>query len=208
MTFSGRDTLRGGKLQPSYDNLTKGTGVTPGAVAVARVGMGPSDQQRVEPIGANAAVVRVGGKPARTEVDLEPQATTAGIAAMGARAAGEKAARLYLALESVRGSAPSPLIEVYVNLPQGADPQSHPELHAGSLTLFGLNVASQRDGDHGGNGLGYTLDITELAHRLTKAHNFDPNHLSVTIVPGEQVSEDKPITVEKISVLKRSGVVG
>lgn len=207
MTFTGRDTLRGGKLHPSYDDLTKGTGVTPGEVAVARVSMGPSHRQTVEPIGANSAVVRVGGKPERTEVGLQPQAARAGIAAMGATAPGNEVARLYLALESVRGSAPSPLIEVYVNVPEGADPQSHPELHAGSLTLFGLNVASEPDGDHGGNGLGYTLDITDLARRLTEAGNFDPNQLRVTLVPGEQVSDDKPITVERISVLKRTGVV-
>jgi tyrosinase len=207
ITFTGRDTLRGGRLHPTYDNLTKGTGVTPGAVAVARVGMGPADRQRVEPIGANSEVVRVGGQPAITGVDLEPQAAAAGVAAMGATARGQEVTRLYLALESVRGSAPSPLLEVYVNLPEGADPQAHPELHAGSLTLFGLDVASQPDGDHGGNGLGYTLDITDLARRLEQAGGFDPNHLRVTLVPGEQISADNPITVDRISVLKRTGVV-
>jgi tyrosinase len=207
MTFTGRDTLRGGKLEPTYDNLTKGTGLVPGAVAVARVGMGPSDQQKVEPIGANSALISVGGKPATTQVDLEPRAAASGVAAMGATEPGTEVARFYLALESVRGSAPSPLIEVYVNLPEGADPEAHPELHAGSITLFGLNVASEPDGGHGGNGLGYTLDITDLAQRLEKAGNFDPTHLRVTLVPGEQVTDDKPITVDKISVLKRTGIV-
>ena len=207
MTFTGRDTLRGGVLQPTYDSLSKGTGLIPGAVAVARVKMGPSSQQRVEPIGANSAVVRVGGKPERTQIDLEPQATAAGVAAMGATRPGQEVARLYLALESVRGSAPAPLLEVYVNLPEGADPQAHPDLHAGSITLFGLNVASEPDGSHAGNGLGYTLDITDLAKRLEQAGGFDPNHLRVTLVPGEQITDDKPITVDRISVLKRSGIV-
>jgi tyrosinase len=207
MTFTGRDTLRGGRLQPTYDNLIKGTGLTPGAVAVARVRMGPSNQQRVEPIGANAAVVRVGGAPANTLVALEPQAAAAGVTTMRATQPGQEVSRLYLALESVRGSAPAPLLEVYVNLPEGADPQAHPELHAGSLTLFGLNVASQPDGGHGGNGLGYTLDITELAKRLEQARNFDLSHLRVTLVPGEGITDNKPITVDKISVLKRSGIV-
>jgi tyrosinase len=207
MTFTGRDTLRGGKLHPKYDDLTKGTGVVPGAAAVARVGMGAPDQQRVEPIGANAAVVKVGALPARTQLELEPQATAAGVAAMGAKQPGTEVSRLYLALENVRGSLPSPLLDVYVNLPEGADPQSHPERHAGGITLFGLNVASASDGDHGGNGLGYTLDITDLAKRLTEAGDFDPTHLRVTLVPGEQISNDKPITIDRISVLKRSGIV-
>jgi tyrosinase len=208
LNFTGRDTLKGGSLHPTYDNLTRGTGVEPGARAVARVGMGAPETQKVEPIGANADVVSVGAAPADTSVALEPEAATRSFAAMGATEPGEEVARLYLALESVRGEAPSPLLEVYVNLPAGADPESHPDHHAGSLTLFGLNVASAPDGGHGGNGLGFTLDITELAQRLESQGNFDAGRLRVTLVPGEGVTADKPVTVERISVLKRTGQVG
>lgn len=119
LTFSGRDTLRNGRLHRSYDDLTKGTGVTPGAQAMARVSMGAPEQQVIEPIGANAAAVRVGGTPVASRVDLDSQATASGFAAMKATAPGTAVSRLYLALESVRGTAPSPLLEVYVNLPEG-----------------------------------------------------------------------------------------
>jgi tyrosinase len=207
INYTGRDTLPGGKFQPTYDDLTKGTGSAAGAGGLARVSMGASEQQKVEPIGANSAVISVGAKPAGTRVNLEPGAAAAGVASMGATQPGQEVTRFYLALESVRGSAPAPLLEVYVNLPDGADPEAHPDLHAGSITLFGLNVASKPDGGHGGNGLGYTLDITDLAQRLEKAGKFDPTHLRVTLVPGEQISDDKPVTIDKISVLKRSGIV-
>lgn len=205
--FSSRDTLRDGVFQRSYDDLLKGTDVSPGVETVARVAMGAPELQSVEPIGANAAVVRIGAAPARTQIDLEPAAASASVVAMGATAPGSEITRLYLALESVRGSAPSPLLEVYINLPDGADPLQHSERHAGSLTLFGLNVASKPDGGHGGNGLGYTIDITDLARRLEQEGDFDPSHLRVTLVPGEQISDDKPVTVERISVLKRTGIV-
>ncbi|WP_085583641.1 MULTISPECIES: tyrosinase family protein [unclassified Pseudomonas] len=207
VTFSGKDTLKGGKYHRTYDDLSIGTGVKPGVQAVARVNMGSPTTQKVQPIGANADVVKVGGAPVQTRIDLEPTATAKGMATMGATATGQEVTRLYLALDSVRGSAPSPLLHVYVNLPPDADPAQHPERQAGSLTLFGLNVASQDDGPHAGGGLGYTIDITDLAQRLTDAGDFDPQHLRVTLVPGEQVSDDEPITVERISVLKRSGVV-
>ncbi|WP_035644431.1 tyrosinase family protein [Bradyrhizobium sp. ORS 285] len=207
ISFGGADTLKGGKFHPTYDDLTKGTGLVPGGVAVARVGMGPSHQQSVEPIGANASVVSVGSTAASSLVTLEPRATAAGVAAMGATTPGQTVTRLYLALESVRGNAPAPQLDVYVNLPDGADPDAHPELHAGNLTLFGLNVASRPDGRHGGNGLGYTLDITDLAQRLQQAGGFDPTNIRVTLVPGEHVSDAQPITVDKISVLKRVGTV-
>jgi tyrosinase len=207
VTFTSKDTLKGGKFYRPYDDLVSGTGVTPGAIAVARVNMGSPTQQTVLPIGANTTAVKVGGASVDTHIDLEPTAAAKSMATMGAKTPGKEVARLYLSLESVRGSAPSPLLDVYVNLPDGADPALNADRLAGSLTLFGLNVASQTDGHHAGTGLGYTIDITDLAQRLTDAGDFDPNHLRVTLVPGEQISDEEPVTVERISVLKRSGVV-
>jgi NAD(P)-dependent dehydrogenase (short-subunit alcohol dehydrogenase family) len=81
---------------------------------------------------------------------------------MGATAAGEAVSRFYLALDAVRGSAPSPALGVYLNIPDGDAPDGHPELLAGGVTMFGLSVASDPNGEHGGAGLGYTLDITDL----------------------------------------------
>lgn len=94
-----------------------------------------------------------------------------------------------------------------MNVPDGADPHDHPELRAAGLTLFGLNVASKPDGAHGGNGLGYALDITDVAQKLAASGGFDPDHLRVTLVPGKGVSESKPVTVDRIAVLKRTGTV-
>ena len=205
--FTSMDTLRGGKHHPNYDDLSKGTGVKPGVAAVGQVPMGASELQKVEPIGANDAQVRVGSVAAQTQVQLDPAAANKGVATMGATTPGHEVSRLYIALESVRGSAPSPQLDVYVNLPDGEAPQEHPDLRVASLTLFGLAVASRPDDGHGGNGLGYTIDITEIAQKLTSAGDFDPQKLRVTLVPGEQISDEKPITVERISVLKRSGVV-
>lgn len=205
--FTSRDTLLHGKFYRGYDDLVKGTGLKPGAEAVARVAMGSPNSQSVETIGANGEVIRVGAVPQRTFVDLQAATAAAGVAAMGATIPGEVVSRFYLALESVRGNAPSPLLEVYVNLPADGGPMLAEDRHAASLTLFGLNVASDPDGTHGGNGLSYTIDITELAQRLQAEGDFDPSQLRVTLVPGEQVSDERPITVDRVTVLKRSGTV-
>jgi tyrosinase len=208
IAFTARDTLRNGRFHRKYDNLTAGTGVQPGATGVTRVGMGPPDQQKVAPIGANAAAVTVGSAGTKTSVALDRVAAGTAVTAMGATTPGAQVVRLYLALEGIRGTVPSPLLHVYVNLPAGADADAHPELLAGSLSLFGIEVASATGGDHAGNGLGFTIDITELAGRLEQAGGFDPDHLRVTLVPGEGISDEAPVTVDKISVLKRSGTVG
>lgn len=205
--FSARDTLKGGALYPTYDDLTKGTGVTPGGPLLARIGMGPADEQTVEVIGASPAVVTVGQEAVAAPVDLEPQAAAASVAAMGETRAGEEVSRLYLALEAIRGAAPSPVLDVFVNLPDGAGPQEGDDRRAGRITLFGLDVASEPDGEHGGNGLGYTLDITDLATRLEASGDLDPEKLRVTLAPVEGITDDMPVTVERIAVLKRTGVV-
>jgi tyrosinase len=206
--FTSKDTLPGGTLHRDYDDLTKGTGVTPGAEMPNAISMGSSYQQRVEPIGANAAAVRVGAAPAPTIVALEPAAAADGVSSMGAKTTGEKVTRIYLTLEAVRGDLPSPVLDVYVNLPNGATPGAHPERLAGSITLFGLKVASNPAGPHAGNGLGFTLDITDLIQRLSDAGEFAVNAIQVTLVPRQQITEAKPVTIQSVKVLKRTGVVG
>lgn len=208
--FTARQTLRDGALHRSYDNLQKGTGVSAGGTMTAHiqmVQMGTPEQQRVELLGANEDTVEVGSAPARTDIAMPAQATNAAVRTMGATTPGRETTRLYLALESIKGKAPYATVDVYVNLPEGGTPEAHADHVAGSLHLFGLNRASAPNGGHGGNGLGQTLDITDLANRLTKAGNFKPDHIRVTLVPVEGSSENEPITIERVSVLKRTGVV-
>jgi tyrosinase len=204
--YTARDTLRDGTLHRRYDDLRKGTGVSGGGVMVAHVNMGAPEQQRVETLGANEDPVELGSAPAETHIALQAQATTVAVQMMGASTLGSATSRLYLALESIRGNAPYATVDVYVNVPDDGTPEAHVDHVAGSLHLFGLDRASVPDGGHGGNGLGQTLDITDLADRLTKAGGFDPAHLKVTLVPVEGSSDDAPITVEKVSVLERTGI--
>ncbi|WP_199084601.1 tyrosinase family protein [Bosea sp. ASV33] len=204
--FSARDTLGGGKLHPTYDDLNKGTGVTPGAAMVATVGMGPPERQRVDSLGSNGEAVVLTGQAAVTTVRVDLAATKAAVTSMGVTAPGKETTRLYLKLEGIRGEAPTALLDVYVNLPVGADPASHEGLRAGSVDLFGLQRASRRGAGHGANGLSRALDITEIADRLRAAGDPVGADLRVTLVPVEGSSSDVPLTVDKVSLLKRTGV--
>lgn len=174
---------------------------------VSRVSMGPSASQRVDLVGANADVVRVGNRPSATVVAMQPVLATAAVQSMGVATPGKETSRLYLALESIKGSAPYATVDVYINLPIDSQPEEHQANVAGSLHLFGLNRASKPDGAHGGNGLGQTLDITDLADRLHRTGEFNAATIRVTLVPVEGSTDAAPITVERISVLKRSGTV-
>ncbi|WP_258600095.1 tyrosinase family protein [Mesorhizobium sp. AR10] len=207
ISFGGQDCLAEGLFFPQYDDLTKGTGVTQGVQAVARVSMGPSESQTVEVIGANAGPVRVSAEPAMTEVAVDLPRANAAVMSMGVTELGEVVSRLYLALESVKGNLASGMLDVYLDLPEGAKPEEHAEKHVGSVALFGLNVASKPDGPHGGNGLSYTIDVTDQAKQFTAA-GLGKGLLKVTLQTRDGHSGDATITVGRLSLIKRTGKVG
>jgi tyrosinase len=203
--FTPRDTLTGGSLQPTYDDLFAGTGLAAAPIGpvAAAMGMGSKRSQSVDVLGATDQSVTVGAGPARASVPLDPGPTAATVSAMAPIAAGKEVTRLYLQLENVTGGSPSAVIDVFVNLPDQTPPADRAPYRADSLYLFGLDKASAADGAHAGAGLGFTIDITDLAQRLTDAGQFDPQNIDVSIFPVGGSSADRPVTVGRVSVLRR-----
>jgi tyrosinase len=91
--------------------------------------------------------------------------------------------RIFLNIENITSAIDAPSYEVYLNLPQGAEPQKHQGLHVGILALFGVIESSRPDGKHPGNGLTYNLEVTGLFHRLAAAKDWDAKNLRVSFVP-------------------------
>ncbi len=207
-SFVARDTLAGGKFHPSYDNLTRGTGVTPGVVDVARVNMGPASRQKVDPIGDNGAELTLADASVGTQVSLNPAATRDAVRTMGAAQPGEDVSRVYVALEGVRGKDPSPAIGVYLGLGEDEKPEDHPEAFAGELVFFGLNVASDPEGVEAGNGLSGRLDVTDLVQRLQAGGGLDSDRVSVKLLREAGDNDPQPIQIRAVVFYRRSGVVG
>ncbi len=85
--------------------------------------------------------------------------------------------RVLLQLENVKGTSPSVgVYDVYVNVPEGEDPQEHPELKAGLFSTFGLEVASAE-----GHGVTQAFDITDVARLLYNEGQWDPKTVKVTM---------------------------
>lgn len=204
--FVPRDTLVGGRLHPTYDDISIGTGLTigPAGPQVSGMGMGSKRSQNVELLGATDASVSVGVTPAKATVQLDPGPAADTVRSMGPIEVGKEVTRLYLQLENVTGESPSAVIDVFVNLPDQKAGDEMAQYRAESLYLFGLNKASAPDGTHAGNGLGFTIDITELAQRLTDTGEFNPNSVNVSIFPVGGASADQPVKVGRVSVLRRS----
>jgi len=79
--------------------------------------------------------------------------TTALNAKTFSAAAAREPDRIYLNLENIKSPSDAALFYVYVNLPQGADPEKIPDHFAGTLSMFGVSKASTPLGPTGGDGV-------------------------------------------------------
>lgn len=109
----------------------------------------------------------------------------------------------YLRLQSVTGDFPTAL-KVYLGLPEGADPEEHPEHLAGGLGLYGLRQASrQTDQGEGGRGMSFSLDVTKVFSDLRLAVNPSartPAAIRVSIVPYRRMPVQAQLTIGKVTL--------
>ncbi len=116
--------------------------------------------------------------------------------------------RVYLKVENVEGSElAASSYAVHVNLPSGADAAAHPERRAGQISMFGVAEASRGDENHGGGGLTFSFDITDVARRLREEGDWDPDRLRVTFTPlrrdregGEKRRDGGDVSAGRVSL--------
>jgi tyrosinase len=159
-----------------------------------------------EVLGSNDKEIALGPKPVKSRVKFAPQPLKAldqsfTASAMAENTPGEPD-RVFLKLENIRGKDGSGVFDVVLHKP-GA-PAGSAGVKAGSIALFGLEKASQAGGDHAGNGLTKTLEITDAVDAMQldaeQAKNVD-----VEIVPRSDVRVEDNIKVGQISVHRQSG---
>jgi hypothetical protein len=201
------------QLDYGYDNLPSPPAVNLlaqrltrlGAVAAAskvQEGATVIPGKNVELVGANQQPLPIKGSGVSTTVRLDPgvqRKVTASLAAASETAVPD---RVLLNLENVRGVEDATILDVYINLPEGAKPSDHPELFAGSVSLFGLRKASAKDEKHAGEGLNLVLDITDIVDALHLKNGLSTDSLTVRIVPANEVRDEDQITVGRVSIYR------
>jgi tyrosinase len=157
----------------------------------------------VELVGANTEALSLTGTSLNTSVKLDNVVRNK-VSASLLRATETAAApdRMYLKLENIRGTHDASVLNVYVNVPANESPGAHPELLAGTIGLFGLRRSSMQDGRHGGAGLSFVLDISDIVDRLHLSQQLTADALRVTVVPNQPVPADAAITVGRISLYR------
>jgi hypothetical protein len=152
-------------------------------------------------VGATFQPIQLGEAPTVTELSMAQPSGPMLETLAGA------APEVYLNVENITGSGKPASYAVYLNVPEGDEPEQHPELFAGILPMFGLDEASQADADHAGSGLHYTLDITPVVRRLEERQSWDPQTVRVSFVPRRSAREPiretpgRTIQVGRVSVL-------
>jgi tyrosinase len=205
------------RLDYVYDNLSP-TGVTSitanrlgslRAMSGATEGVAAMSTRRdnVELVGAHEQELRITGKDeVRAQVRMDQPALrrmTANLAAASPLEAAPTAApdRVFLNLENVRSPSDATVLQVYVNIPDGANPADFPERLAGSVGLFGARQATATDGEHGGAGLTFVLEITHVVNDLHLQN--DLGGLDVRIVPFDHVPEEAEVRVGRVSIFRQ-----
>jgi tyrosinase len=108
--------------------------------------------------------------------------------------------RVHLQLENVRGALDATVLGVYINLSADATPQDRRDSLVGEIALFGLRRASVPDGEHGGGGLSFILDITNFIDQLHLNKGLDIGSIQVSLLPRHPLPEATRITVGRISI--------
>lgn len=144
-----------------------------------------------ELVGAHDGALEIRSSGARAQLRLDPGVRSRLSNSIRGASLETPPDRAYLQLENVRGARDAQKLEVFVN--------GHP---AGTVALFGLRRASMKDGGHGGSGLSFELDITDLIDALYLENGLAADALDVKILPEHAVQADAPITVGRVSVYR------
>jgi tyrosinase len=161
----------------------------------------------VELLGANAKAVTLSNAPTSTTIKVDkPTArkvtNSFKLNEFAARSVPEPD-RVFLNLENITSDNNAAVFDVYVGLPEGADPAAHPDNRAGVVSLFGARAATNMAKPHGGSGMTKVLEITDTIDRLHLSGNADLSNLSVLFVPVSSVGAGG-VSIKRVSIYRQS----
>lgn len=173
----------------------------------SEVGSSMENQQSAEMIGANSTRMVLTGRTASTQIQLDNammSKVARSFTAFEAPAPSvQEPDKIFLNIENIRSAKDGPVIDVYINLPSGANPAEHPDLYAGSIAFFGVRKASQIDQPHGGRGVTEVLDITHIFDALDLSEGLDVSNLRVEFFFRDELTPHHNVTVERVSVYRQ-----
>jgi tyrosinase len=157
--------------------------------------------QPSELLGANPGKLAVRGREVATAVQLSSAPHNR--LSLSFRSRASVPDHVFLNIENVKAAHDGAILGVYLNLPDGADPEAHPELKAGVVSLFGARAASQPDSEHGGDGINYVFDITDIVDRLHLSGKLGSSEINVKLISRNPIVDAQNVSIGRISVYRR-----
>jgi tyrosinase len=185
-----------------YEDISDPLGGAPVSPRESARSISMEDRPIPEMVGATDQPVTLTGEATTASL---PVSRPTGPAVTGRESAAAPK-RLFLNIENVTSAGQPDSYAVYVNLPPGADPEAHSELYAGLLPMFGVAESTDTEREHSGNGLHYSLEITDVVRVLEARSDWDPDEMRVTFVPErpstgrETAAVGSPVQVGRVSL--------
>lgn len=151
-----------------------------------------ANQDDSELVGAHDGALPIKSSGARATVKLDTSVRRKVSDSLRTASAAAPPDQVYLRLENVRGNRDAHKLTVYVN-----------EQPAGTVATFGLRRATLKDGQHGGEGLTFELDITGIIDSLHLDETLNADALDVKIMPSKAVPDDAEFTIGRVSVYRQ-----
>lgn len=197
------------QLTYAFDDLMNGTiapqpsaglvqrlmtlGVEPAAANAAQAqGANMGGRGRLELLGSHDGALQITGPDTHATVRIDADVQSRTFASLASASGANLPDRVYLHLENVRGTADATTLSVSVN-----------QQYVGIVSLFGLRRASSVDGPHGGAGLNFIFDISQVMDNLFLADTPDVEALDVSITPNIPLADLDPVTVGRVSVYRQ-----
>ena len=146
---------------------------------------------KTELVGANEKPLALGKSGVKTSVKLDDSSWKNVPMSLVKASATNLPDQVYLQLENVKGNIGANILNVSVN-----------NQYAGHISLFGLRNATKKDGHHGGSGLSFLLNITDIIDNLYLANSLDVASLDVAVLPENAITDNHNISIGRISIYR------
>ncbi|MDZ7968659.1 MAG: hypothetical protein RM368_27515 [Nostoc sp. DedSLP03] len=164
-------------------------------------------QPNVELLGANNVKLELTGRTASTQVQINNpilrKVKRSFRAFEPAESSIQETDRIFLNLENVSAAHDAIVLDIYINLPDGANPDDYPQLYAGSVSFFGVSNALRSNEQHGGKGVTKVLEITDIIDTLYFSQGLDVSNLKVDFFSRNTLTPNYNVTVERVSIYRQ-----
>lgn len=176
---------------------------TPPRGAMKGQGTVKESDLQVELIGASQGALRLIGDGTGIAVPVDEGMHQKVVASLRSAASGGTPDRIFLNLENTRTDLDAVILDVYLGVRDDPESLFRPENLADSISLFGVKEASRKDGPHGGEGVTFVLEVTDIIDNLHISGGWTHNDLQVRIEPSRPLPDKVVVTIGRVSLYRQ-----